>query len=348
MKRILSRLAFIMLCTTLTIHAYAQDIRYSQFYSNMVAYNPGAVGAFGGDYRFIADYRAMTSGEYTPLTTVYASLDMGLWKYKNPDRESFFAAGISYLQDQAGEGSLTLNEINVSLAYNLNVAEGSFLTAGIRAGQASRSVDNSVFTWDSQYNNNTGVFDPNAATGEEGLGEEATYVPVSTGLMWSYTKKEKFRFNVGFAMNNLNSPDAAFSSSLTEEVPTQMVVNFAGEYMINNSIVSILPVALYTSSDINQETTVGALAKISMSFDSKFTGIKKSSAFYLGALYRTSNDFIAMMKFNLRYKLSVGLSYDLDIDSSTRDYAATEVVLIYSGFFNAKNKMPRKGSTEFF
>ena len=112
----------------LVVNANGQDINFSQYYTMMPAINPAAAGAFGGDYRFSLDYRQSKYSAADPFTTVFASVDAGIAKYKpgdGSDRKSYFGLGLSFLNDKAGEGDLALQQINLMLSYNLNIAKKS-------------------------------------------------------------------------------------------------------------------------------------------------------------------------------------------------------------------------------
>ena len=45
----------------------AQDIHFSQFGNSPINLNPGLTGAFGGDMRFVANYRNQWRVDPTPL-----------------------------------------------------------------------------------------------------------------------------------------------------------------------------------------------------------------------------------------------------------------------------------------
>ena len=90
------------------VESSAQDTKFSQYYTLMPAINPASTGAFGGDYRFLLDYRRSSySASLSPFSTVYASYDQGIAKYRSDgnERQSFFGLGLSLLNDKAGESS---------------------------------------------------------------------------------------------------------------------------------------------------------------------------------------------------------------------------------------------------
>ncbi|MEQ8324108.1 MAG: PorP/SprF family type IX secretion system membrane protein [Vicingaceae bacterium] len=334
----------------------AQDINYSQYYTVMPAINPASTGAFGGDYRFIMDYRQSQYSAADPFTTIFASWDMGIAKYKKSDgseRKSFFGAGLNFLNDKAGEGDLGLQEINLMLSYNLRIGELHHLTLGTKVGQATRSVNYSNFRWESQFDEGSASYDPNAFSDPLANNEKANYTPISVGLLWNYAKEDHLKLNAGFALNQVNEPESNFDNRLVENVPMQMVFHTAAEWFIPNTTMSLMPHVMYRSRSYVSETTVGVISKFYLSFDSRMTHIKKSSAFYAGIFYRTTKDLVLLMKVDLRQNIDLGISYDMDISgeagtSFVKKRGALEFVLTYSSFWKERTLLPRKGNTEFF
>jgi type IX secretion system PorP/SprF family membrane protein len=342
----------------LVVNASGQDINYSQYYTMMPAINPAAAGAFGGDYRFSLDYRKSNYTAADPFTTIFASVDAGLGKYKKvdgADRKSYFGCGLSFLNDKAGEGELALQEINVMLAYNLNIATNHYLTLGTQFGTATRSINYSNLRWSSQYDDNSGVYDPNAYADPLANYEKANYMPISIGLLWNYAEREKLKINAGIALKNVNEPESSFEANplVSEKVPMQIAFHTAAEWNIPNTTLALMPHLLYRSRQGFNETTFGVITKLNLSFDSKMTHIKKSSAAYAGIFYRTSKDLVLLAKFDLRQNVAIGLSYDIDVKAlsdaaATKKRSALEVVITYSSWWKETRLLPRKGNTEFF
>ena len=355
MKRKITAIAGLLLtlwCLSDGRKANGQELHFSQFYSTLININPGATGAFGGDVRFLSNYRSQWNSIEQPFTTMYASVDAGFFKYRNEGEQgSFPAVGISFLQDKAGAGDLTLTEINLSLAYNLRFGRQNIVSVGLRAGNAQRKIDFNSFTWDSQFNPGNGSLDPNAATGEPSRNESFSYIPISAGLLWNFTVPDVFRFNLGFARNRLNEPDATFAKRLdTDKLNSQTVIHSSSEIMFNNTDVSLLPHFLYIKQGDSKEFTAGVMMKYAVSFDSKYTGLKKSSGISAGAFIRSNDAIVFATRIDFRNNLTAGLSYDFDttpLKDITGRSGAIEVMLIYNGFFKQETHLPRKGSPQF-
>lgn len=352
MKRTLGLLLFVAFFVLLGKVTRAQEVRYSQYYIVMPAINPAATGAFGGDYRLMANYRMNHySGAGDAFTTIYGSYDQGIKKYKKDGnaKNTFFSAGLSFMNDKAGIGSLTSTEISGLLSFHLKIADRNFLSIGTRLGYATRSVDYTNFKWASQFNRGDGSYDPTLPTDPLVKFDNVNYFPLGAGLMWNYSNPEKLKLNAGVSLNRLNEPDVAFDANVTEKLPMQIVGNVGADWFIPNSIVSLMPTVLYISQDYYSEVNMGMFFKWYLSFDSKMTHIKKTSILYTGIFYRTTGDMILSMKLDLRRNLTLGVAYDTGIDGDAyRGRSALEIAIIYRGFFMEKSLLPNKADSEFF
>ena len=331
--------------------ALGQSLRWSQYYDVLPTLNPASTGAFGGDYRLMANYRMSQYAAGDPFTTIYASYDQGIKKHEEDGsaKNTFFAVGLSFLNDNAGIGSLTTQEVGAMFSFNLKIAKLQFISVGARLAYGSRSVNFNDFQWTTQYNPGDGSFDPTLPSDPSVDYAKVTYLPISTGLMWTYVDPERLKFNLGFALNRLNQPDVAFDPSQSEKLPMVTAVHLGAEWYIPQSIVSLMPLIMYQSRTYYNETNIGLFAKWHLSFDSKLTHIKKTSILYTGMFYRTNGDIILATKFDLRRNLALGFSYDMATgveESAAR--TSLEFSIIYSGFFMEKSMVPKKASTEFF
>lgn len=330
----------------------AQEVRWSQYYLVMPAVNPAATGAFGGDYRLMANYRMnQYSGAADPFTTIYASYEQGIKKHNTDGtaKNTFFSAGLSFMNDKAGVGSLSTTEISGLFSFHLKIADKNFLAVGGRLGYATRTVDYEAFRWSSQFNRGDGSYDPTLPSDPLVDYDNVNYFPIGAGLMWNYSNPDKLKLNAGVGLNRLNQPDVAFDPSNTEELPMQITGNLGADIYIPGSIVSLMPIFLFHSQDYYSDMNMGMFAKWHLSFDSKMTHIKKTSVLYTGMFYRTTGDLILSTKLDLRRNLTIGFSYDMNMGGDdVRGRAATEFAIIYRGFFMEKSMIPKKAESEFF
>lgn len=335
--------------------ANSQEIRYSQFYTLMPALNPAATGAFGGDYRFLGDYRSSNYSASKPFPTIFASWDQGVAKYRkdNQPRLSYFGWGLSFLNDKAGLGGLTTQEIKASISYTLRMGAKNWLTAGFRGAYASKRVDYSELSWGTQWEEENGGYNPNSPSDPLVDNESVNYFPISAGLLWNYANEDKLKINAGVALNSINEPDAAFDDRVEDKQAMQIVAHAGSEWIIPNTVLGVMPHVLFVSEGYSSEISFGSLVKWYFSWDSKMTHKKKASALYAGVFYRTSRDLVLTTKFEFRRNMALGLSYDIDMSAvsdatSIKQRSALEVVISYAGFFKERTLLPKKGSIEFF
>ena len=291
---------------------FAQEVRWSQYYVVMPTINPAATGAFGGDYRIMGNYRMSNySAAASSFNTIYASYDQGIKKHNDDGtaKNTFFSAGLSFLNDKAGVGSLATTEVGGLVSFHLKMSELNFVSVGVKIAYGSRSVDYTSFKWATQFDGSDGTYDPTLPTDPMVEYEKVNYMPLSTGLMWNYSDPERLKLNAGIALGSLNQPDVAFDPENTEELPMEISANLGADIYIPNTIVSLMPLLLYQSSSYYSIVNVGLIAKWQLSFDSKSTHIKKTSILYTGVFYRTNGDIILTTKIDLRRNLTLGLSH---------------------------------------
>ena len=180
-------------------------------------------------------------------------------------------------------------------------------------------------------------------------------MPISAGLLWNYSEEDKLKLNAGIALKNVNEPESSFELNpiVAEKIPMQITFHTAAEWMIPQTTLALMPHILFRSRGDFNEASIGVITKFYLSFDSKMTHIKKSSAAYAGLFYRTSKDLVLLAKFDLRQNIAIGLSYDIDMKaltdaSTTKQRSALEFVITYSSWWKETRLLPRKGNTEFF
>ena len=244
MRKKIHILVFALFLTVYSSHA--QEIRWSNYYAAMPTINAASTGAFAGDYRLIGGYRMSQYSAADPFTTMYASYDQGINKH-NKDRSAkntFFAAGLSFMNDNAGLGALTTTEVSGLVSFNLKLAENEYLSFGVKAAYGSKSINYNEFTWSSQFESSDGSFDPTRPVDPLVDYQNVTYMPFGTGIMWNYSDPDVLKINAGLAFNNLNQADVAFDPNNTEKLNTKIVGNAGAEFFIPNSLVSLMPLIL--------------------------------------------------------------------------------------------------------
>src|SRR5271154_217770 len=102
----------------ITVHSYAQDLHFSQWFNSPLTTNPANTGFIpDADYRLGANYRNQWS---TIMSVPYTT--MSVWGdaqvLRNKIENGWLGLGGVILRDQAGSGTLTSTEVYGSVAYH--------------------------------------------------------------------------------------------------------------------------------------------------------------------------------------------------------------------------------------
>jgi type IX secretion system PorP/SprF family membrane protein len=310
----------IIICSFLPYKLKAQDAQFSQFYNSPLFINPSLTGAFDGNNRVFINYRNQWSSITTPYKTFAFSYDMGLMKKK--EGNGFLGVGISFLSDKAGSSQLGLNQVNLSLAYHVQISEYNNISAGIMGGFAQRSIDYSNLQWASQFNSNN-VYDPNLPSFESGISQNKSYGDFGAGVEWAYSKGEMYatannqlNVNAGLAVFHINQPNVAFLSTEKDQLPVKFVFHGNSQIGFSNSKYSIVPSFLYVQQGTTKDIIAEGMLRIKLIEESKYTGFVKGAALSLGGEYRIDDAIIPQVQLEFS-NYAMGLSYDVNTSGLT-------------------------------
>ena len=203
----------------LMVSAYsltAQDIHFSQFGNSPLNLNPGLAGVFGGDIRFVANYRQQWRTVPVPYTTLSGSVENKV--YLKPGRyDKFVSASLLVNYDKQGDLALQSLQIGIPLALTLPISRNNYLTLGATPMFGQRSFDTDEITFSEQYID--GMFDPGASISEDLTVTNLKYFDISAGAnLRMQAPKKRTRFDLGFASHHINRPAHDFwASSVTDE-----------------------------------------------------------------------------------------------------------------------------------
>ena len=201
-----NRSVFILLltyCLISSVSLRAQDIHFSHVNRQPIYQNPANAGLFDGDFRFTANYKDQWRNVSVPFSTVAVAMDSKWKKYG-------LNYGILFFHDQVGDGKFQTLEFSGTLGKTLKLDKDSVhtVTAAIQLGLNYRTLDESKFYFDNQFN---GVnFDPGLPTGEVLNNTSKANFNSSAGLVYQWNKSKKEKLTAGLSGHNLNRPDQSF------------------------------------------------------------------------------------------------------------------------------------------
>jgi type IX secretion system PorP/SprF family membrane protein len=200
------------------ISSKAQDIHYAQYWNTPTNINPALTGVFRGDTRFFSNYRTQWNTVPVEYITFTGAID-----HKFPirgNRNGYFAGGLTFNYDQAGLARLNLSTLCLSGSYTHQLSNASFATAGVSANINQRGFNLEGLTFDRQYDPSLGIFNPNAANGENFANLTRVFPAFAAGLNIRMQSQNKFvlvdelakrsRIDFGAGLFHFNQPDHGF------------------------------------------------------------------------------------------------------------------------------------------
>jgi type IX secretion system PorP/SprF family membrane protein len=293
--------------------AEAQDIHFTQFNYSPLGLNPANAGA-EHQVRANINYRNQWKTISSPFKTSEVSFDARMAKAG----DGFFAGGINFYSDKAGDSKMGVAQGNISLAYHLKMAQTQLLGIGVMAGYAQRSMTASALQWGNQYDGQN----YNAAlTSGEPAGSDFTksYLDLGAGIVWSYRKDEKYMtgndhagVNVGFSVMHVHQPDYSFYGGLVEPLHRKYVMHSNAIIGIGNSRISMAPGFMYAMQGGATEFLIGTNIRYRIQEDSHFTGFVSGASFSAGVWYRNMDavSVTTMLQFS---GYCIGFAYDFNI-----------------------------------
>jgi type IX secretion system PorP/SprF family membrane protein len=284
--------------------SFSQDIHFSQFNASPLNINPAFTGLFNGTGRVVLNHRNQWSNVTTPFVTSSGSYDLNF----KPTRKGNDVVGVGVIinTDKAGDSEFGTKQISGSLSYTkgLDHAGDAFLSYGMQAGLAQRSLNFSKLKFDSQYNGDQ--YDPNLGSGEAFSSENFTFFDASAGLNFFYSNSDNYNFNFGTSLYHLNSPQ---QSILGDDIRLNPKLTFHTNGMIKIGSFELLPGAIFLSQGKFKEITGGTHVKLSF-----INNLMEKKAFYAGVWMRAidKDAFILSLRADMN-QFNVGLSYDINM-----------------------------------
>ena len=302
----------------------AQDIHFSQFYFSPITMNPAQTGFFNGRHRIASNYKSQwqrASGG-APYVTYSGSYDVHVLDrfMKAADMTGF---GLMVFSDKAGTGDLQTSGAVGSLAYHRDLLGNGkqLMSFGIQAGITQMSLDRSKLRFGDEI-----LSEIPTGSGQEVF--EATslsYVDVNAGLLYNYIYSKSIVVFFGLTAYHLSQPKVNFLTATESNVLSNRVAaQFGGSFVITREW-DLLPSALFMLQKASTETNFGMAMRYKSSED---------AALRIGAWYRTwSNSDAAIIMAGMEYyKLTIGLSYDLNISTlreTSKGQGSFEIAMIY-------------------
>lgn len=200
---------FLCLMMTLSLAADAQDPQFTQFYANPLYLNP----AFAGSNRcprVSINYR----NQWPALKETYVTTSAGFDQHFDGINGG---VGLLFLNDRAGEGTITTSNISAMYAYQLNVNRKFSMRFGLQGTYVQKRLDFNKLTFGDMIDPRFGFVYP---TTELRPTETRNFMDFSAGVI-GYTST----VYGGLAVHHLTEPDEAFIVKGTSKLPRKYTLH---------------------------------------------------------------------------------------------------------------------------
>jgi type IX secretion system PorP/SprF family membrane protein len=308
--------------------SFAQDYSFTQFFQAPLSTNPAYSGLLDRDYRAILQYRNQWNGLGEAWRTMGASYDMSL--LKKPRKTNFLGAGGFIFNDQAGKSKMGTMVMSGAAAWHMSIDNYNSISFGLSAGYTQRSISIDGLAWDSQYN---GIaYDPTLASGENFSSTALGFPDAGYGLVWSYQKDSKFKYDVGISSRHFFQGQSFLEGGNDKLYPLHILHGSGSNKFGDIKLDYFLRISNQAMS-FNAE--LAGLLHYRLGMDSKFTNSRTSSAISAGFLYRHGDAVAAIVGYEFKRSLIIFMSYDFTISKLSRynnSLGGPEFSLKYEGF----------------
>jgi type IX secretion system PorP/SprF family membrane protein len=289
--------------------AFAQDLEFTQFYSNPLYLNPAFAGS---NYcpRVALNYR----NQWPAISGTFVSYSAAYDQYFQGIHGGF---GILATNDQAGEGTLKTSNISAIYSYVQPINRDLSFSVGFQATYAQKTVDWNKLTFGDMIDPRRGF----VMQSEEVQGiTTARNVDISAGLLF-YGKK----FFVGGAAHHLTEPEEALQVG-----PSKLPMKYTGHAGL------VLPVG----SEGDATISPNILFRKQQNFQQLNLGMYLQKGSIVGGLWYRNTDAIIVLLGIQKDGFKFGYSYDLTVSKLSNQTAGSHEISVGMNF-KCKKKKPR-------
>jgi type IX secretion system PorP/SprF family membrane protein len=291
----------------------AQDVHFTQFFSNPLILNPAQTGFYNGNYRVGFNFKAQwpwpAGNTMYHTESPYVDFSIG----ENKLRSGWMGVGFSFLNDEAGDGRLTFRRIGLCYAYHqpFDRAKRFVLSAGISFHYSIRAIDFTRFSFNNQWIDDSG-FNLSISSNEPFLNERFSYFDLAGGLNFSAKVSDKLKLFVGASLLHINQPKNSFYGR-NEKLGLRYQVNIGSEITLSDNL-SMNINAYYGFEKRASELLFGSMLAYNVS---RYGRNKADHSLYAGAYYRVKDALAPLIGYQYK-QTRLLLNYDIVLSGLMR------------------------------
>ncbi len=312
------------------LQASGQSIHFTQYYNAPMLLNPANTALMpDNDFRVGMNYRNQWAVIPVPYTTFSAFGDIKLGGNKdNENHNNWLGVGFGFFNDKAGDGNLSLTQLQGDIAYHLQLSSTFMLSMGFAGSYVQRSVNYDNLTFDAQWDGMT--FNTNLTNGEKVGVIKTSYYKMAPGINFAYYPNENLYIKLGGSLDNINRPTESFYKSSKNTLGYRPIGNLDVIYKAGPVLI-INPSAYYTTQSGASEMVVGAQFRTILTNTRQINPV--ITQLILGIYDRLNDAAIGIAGVQVG-GLQFVASYDLTMSALApynATYGALEFSLIYQG-----------------
>lgn len=294
MKKLIVALVpmFIVLCS------FAQDYHFSQFHNAPLTLNPAMTGFMLGKYRVGANYRNQWGSIKSKYETYAGSFDMNFMKCKW--RRDYFAVGLFFAGDKAGDLAMKTNHLGVSFAYAKGF--GSKIKHSIAIGFQGNFYQRGINLSKAIY--------PDNIDESGSINNTFIMLDMGMGVLWHAKLADRFNMYAGLSMLHINQPKNSFLNDKDSRLPVKYSASVGALVELGNRW-NLIPSALFQKQGQSMQGMVGTYVQFVIGDE-----VYSETAVAIGAWGRFSRPvadaFIVGARADIKNVL-IGLSYDINV-----------------------------------
>ena len=320
----------LLLCGN-SLLSIAQDIHFSQYFSAPLSVNPSLTGMVNGDYRAATIFKDQWRSISNPYQTIFASYDMNFL-------DETMGGGISFYSDKSGASKMGVTHVSGLYAYRINTDAQSYLSFGIQGSYVQESADLTSLKWDSQFDGFQ--YNPDLPSGEQLGVKKFSYFDFSAGMNYLYySDYDDLKFNVGLSASHLTQPkQTLLNLGQNDKLHMKFLLHGSLSYPIpGKEFIYLIPKIIGAWQGGALELYGGAMVKMFVGMDSKYTNSHTSSAISGGFFYRHFDAVVASVAYHHKNQIAAGISYDVNISKlrvATNIRGGVEVFIVWQGLLS--------------
>ncbi|MCK4748358.1 MAG: PorP/SprF family type IX secretion system membrane protein [Bacteroidales bacterium] len=214
----------------------AQDVSFSQMYSNRLYLNPAFAGVEQDVRRISLNYRNQWPGIGNSFVSYSASYD----QYMEPLHGG---VGFRVFNDKQGDGAMQEFSLSMDYSYHLKISRKLSLNAGFEASFVQKSLETSGFILGDMIDPLTG--NPDIQSLEAYHNDKVSYPDFAVGLSGFYEN-----YYGGISISHILKPSQTSSSNIYSRIPRK-VIAYAGsmipiyEKKLGKEVLQLSPNIIY-------------------------------------------------------------------------------------------------------